>query len=470
MVLIVALTILWILSIVSFFYALPFGSYFIGDSKIYAFMGLANIFVLIGVPILSLILAISRLAFRAKRRPKLSTGLWVFWGINLISLVTMGSFTAREFSDEQTIEISNAVDRITSDTIDVDFMPKDYSHGSKRFGPFQFTNNYMLNNDVELFVIKSKTGKFELTQQQYSRGRNATEASYYAGEINCEPIIMDNKITIPRNFQIQKGNKWRGQNVLLTLTVPEGKTIRLGRHAAGRLHHIDIDRNKEYPWPYQGQTWTMESEGMVSHEYIAKNNKSSEFPFDNFEELQIEGKMKVSIEKGDNFQVRITGKEVYTKKVDITQLNQALIITADLKKSNSPVRLFITMPSLKKLDAEHTDDIKIKGFDEPRMSIRNEGRYDIKALINVDSLYLRQDGRHEVDLRGNGRYLEVALNERARLDAERFTVNDAKVSAKYHSTAKVAANNTLHVEHDSNSKVRNDGGATITEDIIKKKK
>ena len=91
---------------------------------------------------------------------------------------------------------------------------------------------------------------------------------------------------------------------------------------------------------------------------------------------------------------------------------------------------------------EKTDDVNISGFDGNKLDIINEGHHEVKAFVDVDSLYLNFSN-NKSDIRGKGKYLKVKLDEGARLDAEHYIANNAFVKAERAGKIKLEVVDTL---------------------------
>ena len=61
------------------------------------------------------------------------------------------------------------------------------------------------------------------------------------------------------------------------------------------------------------------------------------------------------------------------------------------------------------------------------LHIVNEGSAAIKVYANIDNLQVELTGDNELDVRGEGNYLNAILSDNAELDAEHFTVKKARV-------------------------------------------
>ncbi len=416
-----------------------------------------------GVPALSLVSLISRLAFKKRLSPHWKAGLWSFWVINVVSLFAIGSTQARHFNRGSEITKVTDLSTLNLDTLVVDMQKNPYDDAMFMMGDFQLAEDNLASHNVRLNVVKGEGESFELKQVNISRGINSEDANAIAGAINYSAVINDNSISLPKIFTIGKETKWRAQTVVLTLSVPVGKTIRFENNADNMVRHIDFDRDMDRPWLDSDQYWVMGSNGLINKDWAKKNNMSKEYDFSDFSKLQIEGKMEVEVVKGDDFKISITGKESYLKQIEVAQLGQTLSLITDIKNPSPSVRLEITMPTLQSLDVRSTDEVKVQGFAESNMRLKNDGGYDLKAFINVDSLFLIQDGKGEINVRGTGNYLKADLNNGGKIDTERFNVNTAEIRAQEYSKASIAASEMIKIDSDKSSMINVEGEPQIIE-------
>ncbi len=442
---------------------LPFAEYFISGPRFIAYLGALNVFVIASVPVLSLIFLIARLTFRRRVSMHWKAGMWSFFVINLISFFAIASTQARHFNRGTEIVKVMDLSALNSDTLIIDLQENPYDDAIFALGDLQLAEDNLASHNVRLNVVKSEGENFEIMQVNISRGINSEVANAIAGAINYSPTINDNVISYPRIFIISKETKWRGQSVVITLSVPVGKTLRFENGADNLVNEIDIDRDVERPWLDSDQYWVMGNNGLVNKDWLTKNKMSEERDFKDFAKLQIEGKMEVLIEKGDNFNVSITGKENYLKRIEGVQLGETLSLTTDIENPSPAIQVHITMPSLESLDIRNTNDVDVRGFSESKMRLKNDGGYDLKAFVNVDSLTLVQDGRGEINVRGNGKHLKVDVNGYGKIDTERFNVSTAEIRAQEFSKASITATETIKIDRDKSSMVKVEGEAQIIE-------
>ena len=199
-----------------------------------------------------------------------------------------------------------------------------------------------------------------------------------------------------------------------------------------------------------------------THPHSSKTQRSFS-QYQNFQQLDIKGKMKVTIEKADQYAIEATGKEQYLNKVKVEQDQQQLSIHTDLTKTSSPIRVTIKLPTLTSLNLSQTDDIRLSGFQEDKMTIKADGtsRADIKAFMDVKELEVDLNSRLELDIRGSGTKLIANLSDRAELDAERFAVKTAQVALKDRGNASLAVSDTLRQTIKDQGRIQIDGEPVV---------
>ncbi len=210
-----------------------------------------------------LILAIRRLVYKREAGNGIIIGLWTFLAINFFALISIGGSVAKNFAysydNTQTLNVSNI------DTLDI-AVDLNKTHGGINFGDLYVSDDYLVNFDVNMRIERSENGKFELVSNLMSQGSSSDEAQRFAKSIQYTPSLSANVLTIGESFRIPKGSKWRGQNVNLTLKVPDGKVIRYNKNTTGVIHSIerdDDDENDDYCYDSTVRSWKMTENGFV---------------------------------------------------------------------------------------------------------------------------------------------------------------------------------------------------------------
>ncbi len=426
------------------FWGMPFSSFLHPASPFLTTLGVVNFLIFIGIPLLMIILAVMRIFMRTHFKPRWAVGLWVFWLVNLVSLMFVAVTSVKEFSAGGDVSKGATSGFTNADTLFIDLEKSVSDDVLLRFGDELFlSGDQLVSGNVQLNIEKSKTGQFEILQNNYSRGMSMEESQQLGSNIDYQYTVEGNKLTIPTTFTIPNGEKWRGQKVNLTLKVPEGKWVKInsqGENVYHTLRHVEQDENYSFPWYGEDYTWKMGPNGMIAPDFIKE--KQQDYSFEGFSKIRLEGPIKLNILRGDLFTVKLERGKDYKDEINVSQSGSDLSISTNADPDR-PIVFTITMPVLEELLAVNSDDIEIRDFDLEKLRIVNDGEAQIKAFVNVQNLDVELTGDNELDVRGEGNYLKAILSNDARMDAERFTVKVADLEALNGSWAKVSATDTL---------------------------
>lgn len=455
MALVLALAVSWISTVVGLSLAWPFIAYFSPDQPYFSLLGAINLLFVIGLPLLSLVLTITRLLFGTRMRSGWKAGLSAFWFINLISLSFVGTRLFMGFQQGATLHQNVDLSSFQGDTLDIQMLESPYSDSWVNFGgELQLADQSLIAKQVHLSIVKAEGNSFELREERSSRGNTLQEAESQAASIDYAAQMQENhRLSLPSYFHIYRGDKWRGQRINLTLKVPEGKAIRLGESYPLKISHIELADEPINPWEERGKTWVMTENGLTCQSCQHENSEQDFLDFDAFSQLKLEGKMKVSITQGDSYKIKLMGNPAHIRTVDASQEGEILHISTPLRNPSSPLRLNITMPQISELDSRLTDDIYLGGFDVPALNVTTFGAYELKIDVKADTLFLEQDSQSKVDLQGQCHWLKAALNDRTRLDGEKMTIGGAEVTATENSRAFFGNLTKLDIHQDESSSV-----------------
>ena len=263
----VALTVLIVVVILCIWVAIAVGAAwgapiigYLTDDKWQATLGVFNIFVLLAVPTLAIILFVRRLVFKRGVGDSVHMAMWTFFGLNCASMGILGGTFAKNYNT--TANITQKIEIPNSDILTINYAPSAYNNLHTEFGNVKVSEEYLVNDHIYLNISKSDDGSYSLTKEIFADGRTSDEAQNLVNRVEYTPSVTDGKLTLPSNFIIPKGTKWRDQSVSLVLKVPVGKVIQFKRHAA--IHLTDVTgkrREKNYCRKSAVQTWKMTEKG-----------------------------------------------------------------------------------------------------------------------------------------------------------------------------------------------------------------
>lgn len=221
----------------------------------------------LAVPLIAIITWIVRRAMRVRSQNRYLG--WVFSGLWFLGFVSLGIFISSMLSSvrrydkiEEPVSISTAVNKMvvrvsepeirysgTFDWLDTD------GEG------FDITEDSLHYANVKLNVIKSEDSFYHVSLWKYSRGKNRNDARQKAEKISYNISSLDSILFLGSGLSIAKGQKFRGQQVLVEIKVPVGKRMFFDETVKDRLHPIKIKMNERRRWNrdrWNGDDWNMD--------------------------------------------------------------------------------------------------------------------------------------------------------------------------------------------------------------------
>ena len=421
----------------------PFLTNFFPGQEMLSIILMINLLFFIGLPLVTVVIGVSRLAFKTRMGKGWRTGMLLLWIINTISFFAIGGILAREFAVEREMKQSLTTADFEADTVRIGlYQVEKVEDQTFHFGPGESIE--LPGARTYISVRPSEDAAWHLEQTTSSRGNSIDDAEELARSLELPLQMEAGSLLIPSEVPFNEIRKWRNQEIQLTLYVPEGALLTFDREAVRRTRRMKM-KGEHRVWRHPEGVYQMETDGLVcvscpqeEAEESGESENDSQFPFTDFSNLSINGKMKVEITQGDSFVIRLAGDEQYLEQVEVNMDGQDLSVSSALERSGSPIRLFITMPTLERLQATGTDDISIDGFEQGGMEIVATGDLEIKSDLRVDLLQLTLAEEADFELRdGTVGLLEATLSDRSRLDADRGAVSTAKLTLADESRAKM---------------------------------
>lgn len=463
----IALLVTWIIAIVGIFFGMPFAERILPGQAMLSSLAVFNLLFLIGVPMLTVALGAFRLVFGTRMSRSWRIGLSGFWALNIISFFALASFVGREFSTDVSVSQNMNPGILKGDTVLLSLESTRIHHGGNFYDELEEVEQELFGAEVSLSIKKTENAFFELQQKIYARGRDQEDAHVLASQLNVPLKVEGNRLVFSDRFPVPRGQKWRHQRVKLTLLVPENSFVKIEKKIGRILNSVDLENGKINPWRETNQAWEMGPEGLSCISCGIEDNIESSSSTDerlsvkDFNKLRIEGEMKVMIDQGDRYSIRLSGPEKYTDQLKINQAGDHLTIKSSIEHPDAPIRLFITLPELRAIEALETDDVRINGFQQSFMQLYTEGRFEVKTYLELDSLLVQQNQGNKLDMKGSYGYLDASLHESARLDAENASLQTARIAVAGDSHVRLASIESLQRRKDESSSIRTEGSGEV---------
>lgn len=286
-IIIAGIVISWVAAAVGLAWAAPVVGY-LTDEPWQGTLSVLVGFILVAVPTLELIFLVRRLLFNRGTHVAVHILIWTIWTINIGGIAYLASSFGKNFTHEaksmQTYNMTSAID-----TFNIAVAKNPENHINFQLGDLHVSEDYLMSENVNLFIKPSETGAFELTRETMAQGRTDDEAKTLLSRINFTPSVTDSKLTVPAEFMIPKGLKWRGQVIDMTLKIPVGKVFRIKEADIDSWNVVHIDhksgRGRSDCYGARVQTWRMTEKGAECiNESRKKGKKKAEEPTDDEDE------------------------------------------------------------------------------------------------------------------------------------------------------------------------------------------
>ncbi len=421
----------------------PFAQYIGPDNFFLSYGGLLSGFATVGIPLVALLFFLLRRIYPYKLKAHMPGKAWFAWGTALVFFVASIVCTGMQFQDSSSSR-SQEDYVVDADLIELEMTPHQSSFIN--LGDIQIKDRQLYGHNVYVSFVPGTEKHVSIHRTSSAQGVNKENAAQNALFPDHEIKLVDNKFVIPAYYKLQRGEKFRGQDLHYEILVPIGKNIKVNRHLAG---HADMkkDKSKDFPYGISNIVWISTKDGFIAQEWIKENNFERTIEDLKFEKLNIEGQFNTRIEFGHDYEVKIMGKESIANSVELVESGGTLSILSQ-EDIDDDIKLKITTPILDYLFMKNTGDMKIEGFNVENMKIIKESRSDLRFYSNAKTLDLRLLSRGDVVLIGTGNLLNLHMDNRASIDAERYVAKTAELSGDNHSESSINVTETLYYPED----------------------
>ncbi len=342
----------------------------------------------------------------------------------------------------------------------------------KEKGVYKVEETYNLNGKTAVFhinevgmddydavslTLKGYNGTgFKLVQTFESHGPSKQQAIENAKMVVYNVEVKDSILAFDSNIRFKKDAIFRAQRLNMTLYIPYNYPFVLDEASSRFItQYIDYD-------DLEGNTWIMTEKGITcktcppDEPEQDENGVEDQFGLSDFDELDIRGLFDVHIMSGDEYAVELQGSGDEKRKYNIYRSGQVLVVEyergnrkfdwdEDFRDVNE-IRLNITMPTLKKIEAEGYGSIKFDEFTPDNMEIELRGPVTLQGVLRTQNLTINLTGKSEAELSGQVNNLDADLQFASKLRAYNLEASDATVEVNGASSAKVNVSNSLEME------------------------
>jgi phage shock protein PspC (stress-responsive transcriptional regulator) len=252
------------------------------------FLAVSTLVLFMGVPIIAAVVwLIRRMAGIRSKNNYLGYIFGSLWLIGLFSVIFLSGLVTREFKRQESVKEEVVITSPAGGKLAVDVKPVD----GKYYDMFWFNDHdndrdeipalsededSMLLNTVRIKIARSEDSGYHAYLLKFARANTSPQAEANAEKISFPITQRDSVLYLPKGFPISKDTKFRNQQVMVVIEVPEGKQIRIDNSTEffswfnvntrfrGRGLNLDWDEewwNNDYSW--RTDVWyTMTASGL----------------------------------------------------------------------------------------------------------------------------------------------------------------------------------------------------------------
>ncbi len=234
--------------------------------------GMIAMSLLVGIPLLAMLFVGTKLVFRYKTN-NTAIGLTMvgIWLIALVSIVVLAASQVGNYKSKSSITSTQTISCDSCQTLYLKLGEDKYDDYAKLDFEIENVEIAVVNGEEVMLgqptldVEKSGNEDFSILIKKASRGKTRETAKEASEDIIYKYVHTDSTLVFDPYFIIEEGIKWRGQEVEITVKVPEGKAVYLDDDMVKIIHDIENVSNT-WDGDMVGKTWIMKPEGLTLKE------------------------------------------------------------------------------------------------------------------------------------------------------------------------------------------------------------
>lgn len=486
---------------------------FIFTKAVPVLIAIAGLVLLFAIPILLISYVFTRRIFKINTTDsgKWKQGAAGVWIASLLLLVGLSAKTYQnEFSQSARLQEKISITQPTGNTLYVSSLSDDYlkevrknNRGNAQvllpFGNwsrtvFDYQNNAMFFEAVKLNVETSETDQFVLVKSLSAISGNQNNAQSLAQHIEYVMEQEDSVLHFNPYFSAPAADKWRNQQIELTLKVPKGKSVFFMPGSEKVIYDIKNTTNT-LDADMIGSRWVMLPEGLTlanapktitqpdadnntaeslgdidapdapAEPFVLTGEKQKEFDYADFEHIKMAGFFKVNIQQGKTYKVVFSGSEEDLEKINADLDGDELDISMSGKGwfegwkwvsngQQEAIQVLITTPNINSLTISGACEGSISGFNtESDITFEISGISKINANINVARVEAEVTGASTLTLNGNAKSAQFGVAGASGIKAYNFVVKEMEAEVSGASHAELNVTDELNAEANGASSI-----------------
>lgn len=324
---------------------------------------------------------------------------------------------------------------------------------------------------TKLALIGHEGKDIRLVQEFEAQGTTRAKARDNARMITYNVDVRDSVFTFDNNIQFTSDAVFRAQRLSMEMYIPYDHPFTMDEGVARLLtEYVGWEHRDNETWKLT-EARGLECVSCPAPEASDEDNDGENWgeSLSNFDEVEVTGKFDVRIRNGHDYNVELIGPDREKEKYNIYRSGSTLVIEYEGKNVNwglknlniEDMRINITMPALRKLEATGMGSIRFDNFQQDDLEIESRGPVNIRGEISTRRLSLTLNGKSELELSGNADNMDARLELASKLRAYSLNVTDAVVEVSGGSSAKVNVAANLEIEEGVASEVDYRGNPNV---------
>jgi phage shock protein PspC (stress-responsive transcriptional regulator) len=227
------------------------------------------IVLLVGIPLLALLFVGTKLVFRYKTNNKLlGLGALGIWLVALVSTIAITAGQVNNFKLENSVSASKPIDCKANKTLYLQLgaapanMDTDENVHLDDFTIATVNGKQVLAGQPRLKLEATDASDYSVIIRRKARGRNKNDIQNNLSQIQYEVNSKDSTLVLDPYFTLANQAKWRNQEVQITVKIPNGKMVHLGKNL-DQLYFDFENINNIWNKEMTEKTWLMSPEGLT---------------------------------------------------------------------------------------------------------------------------------------------------------------------------------------------------------------
>lgn len=261
--LLLGLLVAWIGVLAGSVAAMNFSEFIFPGTAPLTYLMVLPFLLLVAIPIFGFALRIIRLFNPARIKwGKKRFILPVLWGASWVGVFAVLSISGSQFQEETDYRSELSFVKPESNSLNVKMRTDKISGFGINTDWVNISPDQLDIKNIDIKVTKSEDAEWHLWKDISVRGKDLAIAKEQAMTLDYGYNQKDSELTIDDYFSIHKPNKWRAQNIILEIHVPDGGKITFDKKS---LFKIDCQTFPKHELHKEllGKTFIMTDEGLI---------------------------------------------------------------------------------------------------------------------------------------------------------------------------------------------------------------